>query len=256
MQLDGAADVPHKPHTMTLAVANSKVMAFSAMEKVFSRSEEAHRSSMEEIAQSLTFPKAMDVVAKSQLTGNQDALSKVAALLSGKQNLRKGGDDGFGGLDGARRLLNSMIHECMLKYDAEIAKCTDYYAKQCALMEIARGMISASNFVAATSRALILDAQYNINKCEISIPETKMELKDHLTKCKTELKKLNAKLIIVMNDIAIMTMILEMSDCDAKLLQQKKLAMLRCKNECTNKHTIIFNHKELQNKVSQLKSQE
>merc|ERR1719379_430073 len=83
---------------------------------------------------------------------------------------------------------------------------------------------------------------HNNNKCEISIPETKMELKDHLTKCKTELKKLNAKLIIVMNDIAIMTMILEMSDCDAKLLQQKKLMMLRCEDKCTKKHTVLFNH--------------
>ena len=77
-------------------------------------------------------------------------------------------------------MLNDMIDESMSKYDAEIAKCTDFYSKQCALMEIARGAIAAANFVAANSRMLILDAQYNINKCEVAIPEVKLELKQHL----------------------------------------------------------------------------
>merc|ERR1719313_3249925 len=106
---------------------------------------------------------------------------------------------------------------------------------QCALMEVARGQISAANFVAATARALILDSQANINHCEISIPETKVELKDHNHKCKTELKKLDDKLKIILYDIATMTMILEMSDCDAKFLQYKKLTLLKCKDQCTNK---------------------
>ena len=39
-------------------------------------------------------------------------------------------------------------------------------------MEVARGQISAANFVAANSRALILDAQGNINMCERDIRET------------------------------------------------------------------------------------
>ena len=56
-------------------------------------------------------------------------------------------------------LLNDMIHEVMVKYDKEIARCTAYYSAQCALMEVARGQIAAANYVAATSRALILDAQ-------------------------------------------------------------------------------------------------
>merc|ERR1719311_184495 len=150
-----------------------------------------------------------------------------------KKHLRKGDQDGFGGLNGARLLLNDMIFEVMVKYDQEIAKCTAYYAQQCALMEVARGQISAANYVAATARALILDSQANINHCEISIPETKVELKDHNHK-------------IILNDIAVMTMILEMSDCDAKFLQYKKLAMLKCENQCSNDHSIIFNHQGLQ----------
>merc|ERR1719353_476562 len=141
----------------------------------------------------------------------------------------------------------------MIKYDAEIAKCTSYYASQCALMEVARGQISAANFVAATARALILDAQANINSCEIAIPETKAELKDHNAKCKKELGKLNAKMKIILGDIAVMTMILEMSDCDAKgFVQMQKLAVLKCKDQCSGKVDVSFNHNGLQDQVKKL----
>merc|ERR1719271_856855 len=112
-----------------------------------------------------------------------------------------------------------MIYESMSNYDQEIAKCTEYYSRQCALMEACRGSIAASNFVAANSRALILDAQGNINKCEKDIPEGKTELAQHNRKCKDELKKLNERLKIVMEDIAVMTMILKMTDCEKKFLQ-------------------------------------
>merc|ERR1719160_2400959 len=49
-------------------------------------------------------------------------------------------------------------------------------------------------------------------------------------------------------------MILKMTDCEAKFVQMNKLAMLRCENKCTNKHTVSFNHKDLQEKVRQLRS--
>merc|ERR1719428_666658 len=179
---------------------------------------------MDQISESLTLPKAMEVMEKS------DFSKRITSLVAG----------GFGGLDGARKLLNDMIYESMEKYDKEIAKCTDYYAKQCALMEVARGQISAANFIAATSRALILDAQYNINKCQVSIPETKQELKDHNSVCSKQLKALNKQLKIVMGDIAIMTMILKMSDCDAKLMQTQKLQLLRCEDQCTGKKYVKF----------------
>merc|ERR1719247_1545599 len=139
-----------------------------------------------------------------------------------KTNLRKKQPSGYSGIDGARKMLNDMIFEAMEKYDKEIMKCTDYYAKQCALMEIARGEIAAANFVAANSRALILDAQYNINKCEVAIPETKQELKEHNQKCADDLLKLHTRLKIVMGDIAVMTMILKMTDCETKFVQMKK----------------------------------
>merc|ERR1719215_2461843 len=230
-------------------------MTLTQMETVFARSQEQQRQSMDTISKSMTQSKAMEVIEKSTFASNP-TLKQITGLLSNRQRLRKtlGGQDGFGGLNGARLLLNDMIHEVMLKYDAEIAKCTSYYAAQCALMEVARGQISAANYIAATARALIMDSQAMINHCEISIPETKVELKDHNLKRKKELKKLNAKLVIILTDIAVMTMILEMSDCDAKFIQMKQLAMLKCKDQCTNKTSVSFNHNGLQDKLEQLKS--
>merc|ERR1719247_2582268 len=139
------------------------------------------------------------------------ALLEVTSHLHGKQaSLRKAAPAGYAGVEGARKLLNDMIYESMSKYDAEIAKCTGYYYEQCAAMEVCRGKIAAANYVAANSRALILDSQATINKCEVDIPTTKEELKQHELMCKHELLKLNTRLKIVMGDIEIMTMILEM----------------------------------------------
>merc|ERR1719329_1519046 len=241
---------------MALAVAGAKVETLSEMERVFARSEETHQESMNKISKSLDFKAAMNVVQHSTSPDASSTLAKVQSLISGGKKLRiNSNDDGFGGLDGARRLLNGMIHEAMTKYDAEIAKCTSYYAKQCALMEIARGQISAANFVAATSRGLILDAQGVINQMEKDIPATKKELKDHNSKCKSELHKMNERLKVLMGDIAVMTMILQMSDCDAKgFVQMQKLAMLRCQDQCSNKDVVTFNHNELQSQVDKLQS--
>jgi len=205
---------------------DAEVDKVAEMQMVFARSQKSHISSMEHISKSLTLEKAIKVA------GNSSSLKHITGLLTGGNKLRAG-LNGFGGLDGARKLLNDMIHEAANKYDAEIMKCTAYYAEQCALMEVARGQISAANFVAATARALISDADYNIKKTEISIPVTQQELKDHNLVCKDELKAMDKRLKIIMGDIAIMTMILEMSDCDAKLIQTQKLEMYRCEDQCT-----------------------
>merc|ERR1719486_1255868 len=148
---------------------------------------------MDQMSQSMTSEKAMQILDRN--LGNSSSLKKIKSLLVGSKNLR---NNGFGGLDGARKLLNDMIFEAANKYDAEIMKCTAYYAEQCALMEVARGQISAANFVAATARALISDADYNIKKTEISIPVTQQELKDHNLVCKDELKAMDKRLKIIM----------------------------------------------------------
>merc|ERR1719478_1905537 len=113
----------------------------------------------------------MEVLQKSNFA--TPALIEMTSELHGKQSHLRRQPKGYSGLDGARKLLNDMIYESMSKYDAEIAKCTAYYAEQCAAMEACRGQISASNYIAANSRALILDAQATINRCQVDIPTKK-----------------------------------------------------------------------------------
>jgi len=222
------------------------------MAGLFARSEQTHQQSMATISSSLSVSKAAEVLGKSAM--NTPALADAVTIaLTGQSHLRKQ-PKGYSGVDGARKLLNDMIFEAMSKYDQEIAKCTDYYSKQCAAMEVCRGQIAASNYIAANSRALILDSQATINRCEVDIPTRKYELKQHLLKCKAELYKLNTRLKIVMGDIAVMTMILEMTDCEKSFLQTKHLQLLHCRDPCTKKTFVTFNHEGLQKRMSQLKS--
>merc|ERR1719387_2103196 len=209
---------------------------------------------MESIMSSMSLDQAVQSLEKRNLSSPE--LMQIADMATGKasKNLRKQ-PKGYSGLDGARKLLNDMIYESLSKYDAEVAKCTDYYSRQCAAMEACRGQIAASNYIAANSRMLILDNQATINKCEVDIPTRKLELKQHLLKCKHELGKLNARLKIVMGDIAVLTTILEMTDCDKKLVQTEQLALLHCVDQCTQKSFIEFKHNALQEKVNKLQSQ-
>merc|ERR1740133_639134 len=200
------------------------------MEEAFLRSDTVHKQSMAAIVSSMSPTSAVQVLEKSSLAATPGLIEVANEALGKQSNFRKQ-PKGYSGLDGARKLLNDMIYESMSKYDAEIAKCTEYYSKQCAAMEQCRGQIAAANYIAANSRALILDSQSTINLCEVEIPEREEELKQHILKCKHELNRLNTRLKIVMGDIAVMTMILEMTDCEKKLLQTNKLSMLSCEDE-------------------------
>jgi len=223
-----------------------------AMEDAFRRSEEVHKQAMTSIMSSMTAIRAVQVLQKSGLVNSE--LVEVENVVLGKQGNFRKQPKGYSGLDGARKLLNDMIYESMSKYDAEIAKCSDYYSRQCAALEACRGQIAASNYVAANSRALILDSQATINKCEVDIPTRKLELKQHILKCKHEKDSLNARLKIVMGDIAVMTAILEMTDCDKKLVQTQKIALLHCTDQCTKKSFVEFNNDGLQQKINKLQS--
>ena len=221
-----------------------------AMEEAFLRSEKAHAESMDKMMKTMTTEKAFAILAKNNLTN-----PSLVEMKQGLQGHLRKQPKGYAGLDGARNLLNDMIFESMSKYDAEIAKCTEYYATQCAAMESCRGQIAASNFIAANSRSLILDAQARINRCEIDIPTRKLELKLHKEKCKNELKRMNDRLSIILGDIEVMVVILKMTDCDAKsFIQKKKMDVLRCSDPCTKKSFITFKEDSLKKQISKLRS--
>merc|ERR1719440_2672489 len=238
----------------TLAANEARSIAWSsanvqAMEKVFDRSEQAHKASMNAMMRTMTITKAARILEKSKLNNKQ--VAQVTSMIhKHRHNLRKQ-PKGYSGIDGARKMLNDMIFESMSKYDQEIAKCTGYYSEQCAAMEVCRGQISGANYIAANSRALILDSQATINKCEVDIPEGKLTLKQHNEKCKVELKKMNDRLKIVLGDIAVMTTILEMTDCKKSLTQ---FDLVQCTDRCTKKSFIQFRDEDLQRKLDKLQS--
>jgi len=230
-------------------------VSLKAMEQVFSRSEKAHSSSMATLMGSMSPKKAWQVLEKSNLT--TPSLIQMTSHLHGKStHLRKTAPTGYEAVEGARKMLNEMIYTSMSKYDAETAKCTQYYAEQCAAMQECRGQIASSNFMAATSRAKILDAQSTISACESDIPSRKHQLKQNTAKCADEAKNAKARLKTVQGDIEVLTKILEMTDCEKKtaLIVLEKLSLLHCQDPCTKKSFITFNHEGLQQKVSQLQS--
>merc|ERR1719163_111889 len=200
---------------------------------------------------SMSSEKAWNVLEKNHLT--TPALKEMKVNLLGKQAHLRRQPKGYAGLDGARKLLNDMIYESMFKYDAEIAKCTEYYAVQCGAMEACRGQIAAANFIAANSRTLILDAQGRINRCEVDIPTRKLELKLHNEKCARELHKMKSRLAIILGDIEVMSIILKMTDCSKKFVQVKSMSLLHCTDQCTKKSFVQFHDDNLKKKISQLK---
>merc|ERR1719326_1883379 len=204
----------------------------------------------------MTVEKAVEVLEKSEIAKGELAQIKNI-VLQGKSSLRQAPKKGYAGLDGARRLLYSMIFEAFSKYDQEVLRCVDFYSAQCAALYECRGIIQESNYIAANARAWVLDSQGRINWCQVEIPTKEWDLKEHNRQCKKELDRLHARLKIVLGDIEIMTTILKMTDCDAKkgsFVQTLNLDVMKCQDRCTKKSFIAFNDKVLQERVNKIKS--
>ena len=121
------------------------------------------------ISRKLTTSQALETIEKIDL--DSTSVRKVTGLVATRHSLCS--QKGPAALNTAREMLNEMIKESATKYDKEITKCTSFYASHCSFMEIARSQISAANYVATTSHALILDAQANIVRSEKDIPVTR-----------------------------------------------------------------------------------
>merc|ERR1719446_1696476 len=209
---------------------------------------------MAKTMEDMTLDKAVTSLESSELAKSEVAEVKKM-VQQGKSGFLKQ-PKGYNALDGARKLLNSMIHETFEKYDKEVMKCVDFYYAQCAALYECRGQISEANYIAANGRSLILDSQKIINWCEVRIPTKKQELKDHNLKCEKELGRLNARLAIVMADIDVMVTLLEMTDCDAqnKAFVAMNLDVLKCSDECTKKTFISFRDQHLREQVNKMES--
>jgi len=231
---------------------SSGMVAEKAMEQVFFRSDAAHSSSMASIMSGMTIKAAWQVLQKGNLT--TPALVELTDQHAKQSNLRKAAPTGYSAVDGARDLLNDMIFQSSEKYDKEIIDCTGAYADKCGSMEECRGKIAASNFIAASSRTSILVSQKTISRAQVDIPTGKLNLKTHQQKCKAQLLRMNTRLKILQGDIAVLTSILKMTDCEKKFVQMEKLALLHCQDPCTKKSFVTFSQDSLKQKVSHLQT--
>lgn len=233
--------------------------SLKAMEQVFKRSHEAHAASMSRMMEDMSPRNAMQVLEKRNLTF--PALLEVTSHLQDKKSHLRSTTPkptGYAAVEGARKLLNEQIYISMNKYDEQIAKCTEFYSEQCALMMKCRGDISDSNFAAANSRALILEAQNAIGRAEQDIFTRKSELKNHNTKCANANKGALDRLEVIEGDIKVIDDIIAMTDCAPKkpfFLQVGQVSLRHCRNECTKKSFISFDHEVLKEKVDQLQSE-
>merc|ERR1719456_2017584 len=109
---------------------NDNNITIEDMQSVFERSDELHKASMAKMMESMTVDKAVASLESSEFAKSQ--VVEVKKMVQQGGSLRQ--PKGYNALDGARNLLNSMIHESFEKYDKEVMDCVDYYAKQCALL--------------------------------------------------------------------------------------------------------------------------
>lgn len=238
----------------TQTLSNAKVM-----EKVFMRSGDTHKQSMESILNIMSLDRAVQSLKKSNILTPE--LMQVSDMGKGKlsQNLRTTlkANDKLAQLDKAREKLNELIYESAVKYDSEVTRCKNFYAQHCGEMERVRGEIASSNFLAATTRKQILASQSTINNCEVDIPRYEVTLKEHKSMSKRELSDMNKRLQSLEGDIEVLTNITRMTECDkskAFLIQTEPISMMHCTDKCTKKSFIHFNDDGLQNKINKLQS--
>jgi hypothetical protein len=182
---------------------------------------------------------------------------------------QKSAPTGYSGVDKARAVLNDMINEVRTSYDTLTQKCSNAFEQYCAEMDNCRSRISAANSASALARERILAAQAEINRCEIEIPRLKKDLKESEMVCNETITGLNHDIAIVMADIAVMTSVLEMTDCDSADKKGSTFAQLKGMNrshahyiadnrivkcDCKGHSVVHFHHKELRSKLAQVKS--
>jgi len=224
-----------KEHTRALAALTSNMTLNSALEAFKERTATSPGL--------LKFLKAtLEQRQKKARSSAQTTHLRAAGAVAGRPS-------GYSGVDKAKNMLNEMIEEVQKKYDLELQKCCEYDESQSALIEEARQDISLFNAEAAEARKEVLEAQAHITICEQKLPELSDALTKHNKDCHEEISNLHAQLEIVLADVAVMTTILGMTECD-----KNKLFLVSCADECTGKSFVSFHHDALQSKVSSLKS--
>jgi len=215
---------------------------------------------MANIMRQMTITKAWQLLEKRNLTTTP--LLQVKHLVMAKQSrLRQRAASpsppiqGSSSVENARIMLNGMIYESLKKYDSEKADCTTTFAHDCKHMEDLSSQITVANSQGANARATVMKCQERIRSSKTGIFWTHLQRKQHLDESKTELARMRHHKAVLSGDIAIMSRILNITQCKAtSLMQTEKLSLLRCHDPCTKKSFLTFSNDEVQQKLSQLQS--
>ncbi len=127
----------------------------------------------------------------------------------------------------------------------EEAKCKAYHEKQSELIEVTMQDIAYANANAANARRKILSAQAAIQGIEVKLPQTTEELEGHNHQCTADEEALKQQLSVVMGDIAVLTNILNLIECDSAS-SSGATTLLLCKKR------VKFAHPLLQAQISKL----
>jgi len=228
----------------------------------FDPSEEDRRASMATIMRSMTTDSAMQILTKDQ-QASAALIASVRTVLSSSKSralshMHEGrhlrSSTGQPDISDTMQMLNTMVYESQKKYDLEQAKCSNYYAKQCAEMEASRGEIAATSGAGASCKAKTLSAQGEVKRTSKELPTLRLTLADQSKHCESRVNATKMRLSSLMGDISRMTSILKMTECNKALLQKKSLNLLHCQTACAAKPYVSFQDSGIREKLDELES--
>jgi len=159
-------------------------------------------------------------------------------------------------LQKANNVLGQMITEAEMEYDQLHLECSQYFKKQCSLMETCREDISSANSIAAAERSRVLASQKEINICEVRLPRLKFDLATNIKQCNTRLGYLRRDLSVVMNDVAVMEEVIKLTQCTGNFFMQMGVPMLcQCTHSGKKSSFATLSHAGLHDRLSSLKSE-
>eukprot|EP00928_Gymnodinium_smaydae_P045599 TRINITY_DN30377_c0_g1_i1.p1 TRINITY_DN30377_c0_g1~~TRINITY_DN30377_c0_g1_i1.p1 ORF type:complete len:909 (+),score=203.75 TRINITY_DN30377_c0_g1_i1:75-2801(+) len=135
----------------------------------------------------------------------------------------------------ATETLNGMIAAVRTKYDNELSRCVSYDEAQTTLMEETRQEMVQLKAQSAQAHEDMLAAREAIDACDVKIPETKASMQTHEQECQDDLAALRSELHVAAGDIAVMTKVLESTDCGSAAP-----TLLQCTDPCTGESNVTL----------------
>merc|ERR1719282_1990614 len=170
---------------------------------------------------------ALEIISKLKgsmpevVTAIQSQLNVVKAAV---KNLRQKQPDGGGaaaqaagaygsGAQKALTMLNDMLLEAIEKMDFEVVRCDSEERTNLAALAEIREDIIMFNAMAAGAATTMNKAKGDMTRFTGLLEDTKSEYKTNVEVCNVERKDLEGKITVVSSDLAVMKIVVGMTDC-------------------------------------------